>query len=69
MTNWIGERIEYKGHILEVVEEKTCKGCFFDNGSMMCKAPDDFPDCRPLVEGFDMDLSLIFKEVGKGGEE
>ena len=36
----IGERFEYKGVVLEVIEVSDCVSCFFDGGDRECKLKD-----------------------------
>ena len=50
MERQIGERFDYKGVTLEVVESGACKGCLFFKGFLHCEEHDmDVTgDCGPV---------------------
>ena len=50
MERQIGERFDYKGVTIEVVESGACKGCHFFNGFLHCEEHDiDVTgDCGPV---------------------
>ena len=50
MERQIGERFDYKGVTLEVVESGACKGCHFFNGFLHCEEHDIevTGDCGPI---------------------
>ena len=50
MERQIGERFDYKGVTLEVVESGACKGCLFFKGFLHCEEHDMEVtcDCGPV---------------------
>lgn len=63
MERKIGEKFKYKEHVLEVVERKSCEGCFFYNDTY-CMATDHHYTnilgfCFNRMNG----KTVIFKEV------
>ena len=40
ITRPIGEKFDYEGDMLEVVESGQCKGCFFFKGCIHCEEHD-----------------------------
>lgn len=66
-TRKIGERFDFEGVELEVVEEWSCQGCYFDNHLVKCQMSRNqrihVGSCGPHFR--EDDTSVIFKEVKK----
>ena len=58
----VGQVLEHKGVKLEVVESRSCHGCYYNSSEAEC---DNSPDCEDntRLDG----RSVIFKEVEKVG--
>ena len=68
MERPIGDKFDFGGITLEVVESNSCKGCIFFGGGVYC---DEYNhnivgNCGPFVRSDEK--SVIFKEVEKYGK-